>query len=169
MSMADRIVIMDKGIIQQVGSPQEVYSEPVNKFVASFIGSPEMNIIEGTSENSADVWTVITDMGSLDINPKQFNIDGKSGSKVYLGMRPEHLEVELDLDKSKMHTVIDVFEPLGADTFLYSQMGEAQFGVRVEGIFDQKMVESNANKIGLKIKEENVYLFDFEDEHSLRI
>ncbi|MHA2098981.1 MAG: ABC transporter ATP-binding protein [Candidatus Kariarchaeaceae archaeon] len=168
MSMADRIVIMDKGLIQQVGSPQEVYTEPVNKFVASFIGSPEMNIIEGTLENNGEKWSVNTEMGSLEINPTQFNLDEKTGNKVHLGMRPEHLEVELNLDKTKFHVTIDVFEPLGADTFLYSQMGENQFGVRVEGIFDQKLVEKNKNKIGLIIKPENVYLFDFETEQSLR-
>lgn len=169
MSMADRIVIMNKGLIQQVGSPHEVYSAPQNKFVASFIGSPEMNILEGTLENEDNNWSVKTDMGSLAINSKLFNIDGKSGSKVYLGMRPEHLEVELDLEQSNLHTTIDVFEPLGADTFLYSQMGDKQFGVRVEGIFDQKLVEKNSNNIGLTIKEEHVYLFDFENDQNLRI
>ena len=103
MTLADRIVIMNKGAIQQVGTPDQIYSDPANIFVAGFIGSPPMNLLEGTAQDGTFVATGI----SL---PCQRNLSGK----VTLGIRPEDCHVGGDHVKGLVYGV----EPTGDTTYL---------------------------------------------------
>jgi len=165
MSMANRISVMSKGIIQQVGSPTEVYLRPDNKFVASFIGSPEMNIMEGTLIEKDGKVIVETDIGTREINDKLFDVKDRVGKKVYLGMRPEHLEIS----KAGTFTVRpDVIEPLGSDTFLYADTPNGLLAIRHKGLLTESYIEENP-EIQLKIGEGDLHLFDYETELSLRI
>ena len=115
MTLADRIVIMDKGAIQQVGTPDEIYSDPANTFVAAFIGGPPMNLIEGTAQNG------------------QFRADGISlpcpaaiNGKVTLGIRPE------DCSVGGAHVTGSVYgvEPTGDVTYLTIIAGAKQIEVK---------------------------------------
>ena len=105
MTMADRIVIMRAGLIQQVGAPLEVYDRPENVFVASFIGSPEMNLLEGTISGSDAV-----------IEGMRIPLGGKSGfadgTEIVVGIRPEHVEV----GKGDLQFKVNLVEQLGIQT-----------------------------------------------------
>jgi multiple sugar transport system ATP-binding protein len=113
MTMADTIVILRDGIIEQVGTPLDVYDFPANLFVAEFIGSPSMNLINGVVEGGH----VVTNGGvRLPLSKKH---KAKSGQKVVYGIRPEHLDV------GKGFAVkILVTEPTGPEIHVYSEFGE---------------------------------------------
>jgi ABC-type sugar transport system ATPase subunit len=167
MSMAHRIAIMKKGIIQQVGSPTDVYLHPTNLFVATFIGSPEMNVLNGVIRQDQEKYYIETEIGNITVTPEIFDIKGRVGNKVYVGIRPEHLEIVTN-GKSELKVSPDVIEPLGSDTFLYTNLGDKQFAIRHEGLLDIDFIYQH-EEIGLNTKENQVYLFDFETEYTLRI
>jgi multiple sugar transport system ATP-binding protein len=141
MTMGQRIVVMDKGIIQQAATPEEIYNHPVNMFVAGFIGSPSMNFINGT----------ITDQGgSLYFKSNNLNLqlpEGKAsvmrdkgyiGKEVILGIRPEDLHDEPVFLESSPNTIvnalIEVAENLGHEMYLYaSGIGSGNVIARVDG------------------------------------
>jgi multiple sugar transport system ATP-binding protein len=119
MTMADTVVIMRGGEIEQVGSPLDVYDNPKNLFVAQFIGSPGMNILEGVarvSENGSGVEILgsIIDLGA--------NLT--DGHPVLLGVRPEHLS--LSDGPSDLQMVLSVAEPTGPETHLYGKIGDTE-------------------------------------------
>ncbi|KAG1713774.1 putative D-xylulose reductase [Nymphon striatum] len=90
MTLADRIVLMKDGRIEQVGSPEEIYERPVSKFVAGFIGTPAMNFIDLKVEQSGDQWLLVGDEVRLAFDAERFNI--QNGEDVTLGVRPSDLE-----------------------------------------------------------------------------
>lgn len=135
MTMASRIVIMKDGLIQQVGSPKEVYNFPENRFVGGFIGSPAMNFFEGRIDKGRYV------MGDkmLDIPPQMMEMlknEGYEGKSVTLGIRPEHIHVNNEdlsnIPTSEFEAVITVSELTGAETILHAVYAEQEFIARVE-------------------------------------
>lgn len=135
MTMATRLVVMKDGLIQQVGSPKEVYDEPNNVFVGGFIGSPAMNFLNGKLEGKhfvmGDVRVLIPD-GKLKVLHDQ-KYDGK---EIILGIRPEDIHDEpvfLDFsEETKIKASIEVAELLGAETILYSKVNDQDFVARVD-------------------------------------
>jgi len=123
MTLGDRLAVMRSGILQQVGSPHELYENPLNLFVAGFIGSPAMNFMSGTLEEGS-LRTVI---GDLPLTPqlKQALERGNPGRQVIVGIRPEHFEdASLVQPDEREHGVtfratIDVVESMGSDVFVY--------------------------------------------------
>jgi len=123
MTLGDRLAVMRSGILQQVGSPHELYANPVNLFVAGFIGSPAMNFMAGTLEEGG----VTTSIGRLPLSPqlRQALESGKSGRQVIVGIRPEDIEdaslvQAADQAKGvKFRATIDVVESMGSDVFIY--------------------------------------------------
>lgn len=135
MTMATRIVIMKGGLIQQVGSPKEVYDFPANRFVGGFIGSPAMNFFDGKLEGGAFV------MGDrvIDIPAETLSVlknQGYDGSPISLGIRPEHIHVNNEdltgIPHSDIDAVITVSELTGAETIIYAVYGEQEFIARVD-------------------------------------
>ncbi len=121
MTLGDRVVVMRSGLIQQTGSPQELYDTPVNLFVAGFIGSPSMNFLPGTLENNA-LHTSIGDMPLSDEIRRE--LEAQNNLKdVIVGIRPEDFEdARLVENKSGGGTVtanVDVLESMGSDIFAY--------------------------------------------------
>lgn len=116
MTMGDRIVVMENGQIQQIGSPMEIYRSPANKFVAGFIGSPPMNFIDyvvsGTSMKNGDVTIPIPEH----LRSQLSKLDGKS---VCLGIRPEDLQMSATPDSIELPGSVDLCEPLGSEVLLY--------------------------------------------------
>jgi multiple sugar transport system ATP-binding protein len=108
MTMADRIVVMRDGIVEQTGTPLELYDHPVNVFVAAFIGSPAMNLMRGTWSGGA------VQVGDARI-PVARPMRAAEGQQVLLGMRPEHL---VPSDEGPLAAQVVVVEPTGADTML---------------------------------------------------
>lgn len=135
MTMATRIVIMKDGVIQQVGTPKEVYDFPANRFVGGFIGSPAMNFFEGTISNG----NFLVDDKSVAIPPetaallKDLGYDGKP---IALGIRPEHIHVNNEdlsgVPASKFEAEITVSELTGAETILYAVYANQEFIARVD-------------------------------------
>jgi multiple sugar transport system ATP-binding protein len=125
MTLADRIVIMRDGNIEQIGSPMDVYLNPANTFVASFIGSPPMNLLEGTVICHND-GTYSVDAGSgepVPIPPRQ-GFEPHPGQQVLLGFRPEDLDVNADAHpgSAALNCSVDLVEPLGAEALLHLQI-----------------------------------------------
>ncbi|MGY5810478.1 ABC transporter ATP-binding protein [Rhizobium sp. LEGMi198b] len=120
MTLADKIVVLRDGKIEQVGSPREVYEDPANIFVAGFIGSPRMNMIE--AEWVADGSTKVPG-GSIKADIGQANL--AAGDKLMLGMRPEHLVVVSD-NNDAIRVTVDFDEYLGGTRYLYCQTEDGQ-------------------------------------------
>jgi multiple sugar transport system ATP-binding protein len=166
LTMADKIVVMKSGIIQQIGKPLELYNEPVNKFVAGFIGSPPMNflIVKVEAEGS----DIFVNEGSfrLKVNEKQAKLlKSYVGKNVTFGIRPEDVQYAESAiaDKTIVGTVT-VVEPLGSETHVYVSTSKAQV---VGKIAPEFTVKPN-NKISLIPDLAKAKFFDFETELSIR-
>ena len=115
MTLADRLIVMNAGVVEQIGSPLDVYAAPATAFVAGFIGSPAMNFLPGTA--TADRQGVMLD-GSAQVLP--FSPPVAPG-KVTVGIRPEHLE-PVPRDAATLELAVDVVEALGADSLVHGQL-----------------------------------------------
>src|SRR4051812_47136797 len=111
MTMADKIVVMNNGKVEQIGSPLELYDNPVNLFVAGFIGSPAMNFVKGKVNGGG-----IAVGNGIDLPNPTRNLD--AGREVLIGVRPEHLAV----DPSGVPVEVVVVEPTGADTQIFCML-----------------------------------------------
>lgn len=115
MSLADRVVVMQAGFVEQVGKPVDLYQRPVNQFVAGFIGSPAMNFLHGTVRKS-DRMTVEVDGLHYPLGDRS---DLEEGQPVVYGIRPEHLE----LSDEGLPAEVVVIEPTGSETTVFLRMG----------------------------------------------
>ncbi|KAJ9431827.1 sn-glycerol-3-phosphate import ATP-binding protein UgpC [Erwinia billingiae] len=126
MTLAQRVMVMNKGIVEQVGTPAEVYERPVSRFVASFIGAPAMNLLEGAVD-SVGTHFRISGSQSLPIG------NGKTkwaNRAVTLGIRPEHIQVT-SREHEGIPLTVDTLEILGADNLAHGRIGESQLVVRL--------------------------------------
>ncbi len=144
MTLADRIAIMNKGKIQQLGTPDEVYNNPSNVFVAGFIGSPPMNLIHGMMEKG--VFT-----GPETVVPKA----GKASGKVTFGIRPEDVSVAAK-GKGHVNTLLYSLEPTGDQTLVTVRLGENLLVARADRDFRQAI----DTPIALNFDVARGYLFD---------
>lgn len=121
MTLGDRIVIMKDGVIQQIGTPQEVYSSPVNTFVAGFIGVPQMNFYDGKLIKNGDKYSVQVEDAIIELAEDKCkrlldkNVDSQD---VTVGVRPEHIKLEGEEGKMIKGTV-DVSELMGSSVHLH--------------------------------------------------
>ena len=124
MTLADRVVVMNQGRIEQVGPPQELYHNPTSRFVAGFIGSPGMNFFPGRVEGNADALAVrISDRISLAVPPsRRARYAPHLGKEMVLGLRPEHLTEPREPAKPGVvpfPALVDVTEPMGMETMVH--------------------------------------------------
>ncbi|MBL8384703.1 MAG: sn-glycerol-3-phosphate ABC transporter ATP-binding protein UgpC [Burkholderiales bacterium] len=148
MTMADKIVVMRDGIVEQTGSPLELYDHPANQFVAGFIGSPAMNFLPGTVRGGR----VELDDGA--VLPLPTNAQAADGQKVVYGTRPEHIAMA-DGDDGVATEVI-VVEPTGADTQVFTKIA----GVEVTSVFRERHDFKPGERIRLKPDTARAHLFD---------
>ncbi|PXX97241.1 ABC transporter ATP-binding protein [Halomonas sp. LBP4] len=130
MTMADKIVVLHDGVVEQVGSPMELYHHPCNRFVAGFIGSPKMNFLDVDLVQSGPEGVRIRLPGG---EACTVPVDGSrlaADSPLELGIRPEHLQLD---DQGPLAGEIKVLERLGGQTSLYVQMGEAMVTLMTDG------------------------------------
>lgn len=136
MTMADRIVIMNDGFIQQIGSPKEVYDNPVNVFVGSFIGSPAMNFFNVTLENGRVKNDIGIDLPVAGPHLKRLEEGGYNGKEIIFGIRPEDIhdeQVAIDAyGEAQINAEIVVSELTGAENILYCKTGDTEFVARVD-------------------------------------
>jgi ABC-type sugar transport systems, ATPase components len=117
MTLADRIVVLRSGLVEQIGSPLELYHRPINRFVAGFLGSPQMNFLPGTLRGRDSEGVTIELDGGVPIRAAVTADGVADGAKVELGVRPEH--VELSEDESAMPSKVEYIEQLGDAQFVY--------------------------------------------------
>ena len=156
MTLADRIVVMRAGDIEQIGSPMEIYSNPVTDFVADFFGSPSMNLIAGEVDHAEGGAQFRSSRLTLTL-PKPFaNVPP---GPVTLGIRPEHVGVQRDgRSGADIDLPVRLVEPLGKDTLLYFDLGsERPFVVICEGLAMADM-EAGAH-VGLDLARDCLFLF----------
>jgi len=152
MTMADRIVVMQDGRIEQIGTPLELYDHPANLFVAQFIGSPAMNVVTGTLRRNADNAWVDADGGGR--WPLATNAPGSDGMRVAYGVRPSDLGVAAGARSIAAEVI--VVEPTGAETELLVRVGTNEIVVVVHG---RPNAEPGAT-VPLAIDSGAVHLFD---------
>lgn len=169
MTMADRIVIMKDGFIQQIGSPKEVYNTPKNIFVAGFIGSPAMNFFNVTLKNG-----MISDGQSLNLRiPEGKNKvlveKGYEGKQLVFGIRPEDIHSEqIALEASPEATVraeVVVSELLGAETMLYTRVGATEFISKV----DARDFHRPGETVDLAFNINKAHFFDKDSENVITL
>lgn len=166
MTMADRIVVMKDGYIQQVGTPYDLYFNPVNMFVAGFIGEPPMNfIVEKVHDGKIDVSGNLIDLEAV----ADKNLLKKyEGEEVAFGFRPEHIKlVKGDEEVHKAYTIpctVELTELLGDNTNVYVDIHGVKTILKVDP-HDSPAVDA---KIKFAIPFENVYLFDKETEKRIK-
>jgi multiple sugar transport system ATP-binding protein len=132
LTLADRIAVMQGGVIQQLDTPQKIYREPVNRFVASFVGSPAMNFITGKIDRSGNPVFVAGDLRSP-LDGYRFNAGNAAGPAV-LGIRPEHILTGRDAGPDAIPVAVEMVEPMGADTLVWCRVGSGLgFSVRMDG------------------------------------
>ena len=151
MTMADRIVVMHDGIVEQIGTPLELYDRPDNLFVAQFIGSPSMNVIEGVLRRNGAGASVEAHGAHW---PAPAAATAAEGQAVHYGIRPGDI-VLADAGSGVPARVI-VVEPTGNETELLVQVGEAKLSVVVHG----RVSAAPDDTIGLVIPAEGAHLFD---------
>ena len=119
MTLADQIVVLNKGQIQQIGEPQTIYARPANKMVAAFLGSPPMNLLESRCD-SQQFWV---DTQTLPCPAKMQPIKLPKSQRVSLGIRPEHVQIA-SAEDSHLQIEVTVVEPLGRETLIRGRLPE---------------------------------------------
>lgn len=178
MTLADRIVIMSStknpdgsgtiGRVEQIGTPQELYNCPANKFVAGFIGSPAMNFFEGTVKDN----TLVSDSGFTITLPegqkKLLETKGYNGKKVIFGIRPEDISnnplARETYPGATLEAEVTVSELLGAETMLYVKVGNTELVARA----DARDVYQPGSKVELTLNVAKGHFFDSETEVAIR-
>ena len=161
--MGDRIAVMKDGILQQVGSPQELYTHPANLFVAGFIGSPAMNFV--TVKAAGDGLMLGQSKLTLSGEPAKAAATQPAGSDLTIGFRPEHLEISTDGGDQAVRfpAVVDVVEYMGNDELIHA---------RAEGNDIVALIPSNRNvkageQVEFSVPLGKLFVFDPESEKAL--
>ena len=142
MTMGDRICVMKDGLIQQIADPITLYDKPTNLFVASFIGTPPMNLFEGDLSQEGDKLKFKEDSFELYLPTEwQEKMTDYVGKRITFGIRPEDIGSEQATDKDfpTIKAVIEVVEPMGAETYLYLNTGKHPFIARVDAHLNFKV------------------------------
>ncbi|MDD4849617.1 MAG: sn-glycerol-3-phosphate ABC transporter ATP-binding protein UgpC [Gemmiger sp.] len=170
MTMGDRIVVMKDGVIQQVDTPQSLYDFPCNMFVAGFIGSPQMNIMEGVLKKNGDVYSV--DLAGTDIalpaaKTKDAKLDAYVGKTIKMGIRPEDLKDDDEfLERhpgTHIQAEVDVSELMGAEIYLYLTYKGQNLMARVAPTSTAR----HGSTVTMAMDANKIHLFDPETELTL--
>jgi multiple sugar transport system ATP-binding protein len=154
LTLADRIVVMKEGQIQQVGTPDEVYDRPSNMFVASFLGNPPINYLEGAIEDEAGA--PVFRYGSLRISLPAGKLRGVTAAPVVLGIRPEDVLRDSAPGWPVLTGVVDSVLPVGSDRFLGLKVEGCDVFVRV----DKETHHVRGQRVSFGLRPERLHLFD---------
>jgi len=156
MTMADKIVVMRDGRVEQIGRPLDLYDAPANTFVAGFIGSPSMNFINGKIAAKAGGKVFVSD-GGLELPLPE--TPASEGQSVIYGIRPEHIEV----GESATQVEVVVVEPTGSESQIFARVGDEN----IDALVKERIVAQSGDSIGFVIDPAQVHLFDRETEQRL--
>jgi len=150
MTMADRIAVMNKGVLQQVGTPNEIFYKPANTFVGTFVGSPPMNLIEGE--------IIVKDNKTL-FNAGEFllelPIEMEAREKVILGFRPQHVEVNKDAKEGFVKGKLLGIEKLGVESYGHIPYGNLEIVVQLP-----ESMGTSVKEVHWKPRADRIYIFD---------
>ncbi len=166
MTLGTRIVVMKDGVVQQVDTPQNLYDKPQNLFVAGFMGSPQMNFIDGTVKIAGDQACVEINGVDVPLNAAKAKalIDGGyNGKKVTVGIRPENISDNVEGAKAVFDSKISVYELLGAEVFLYFNIGDTPMTARVA----PNTTARPGDEVKFAFNTEKIHLFDKETEKTI--
>jgi sn-glycerol 3-phosphate transport system ATP-binding protein len=156
MTLGDRLMVLNAGIVEQVGTPLDLYDRPQTVFVAGFIGSPAMNFFAGRVREDASG----IELSGGDVLPlPNHGTKAHAGRPVTVGVRPEHFEIARNGD-GVVSPVVDVIEELGADTIIHGQFGrdKTNLAVRVQGFRDAR----RGATLSLRMDPAHIHVFDAE-------
>ncbi len=159
MTMADRIVVMKDGYVQQIGTPEELYFDPVNLFVGGFIGEPPMNFITGSIKGNEISFD--KNDNKLDASKTRYQISDRD---IYFGFRPENISMKPVENAYKIHALATLTEMLGDSTNIYIEVGGDTLILKVDPHDAPKMDE----EFDFYLPYDKVYLFDRESENVLK-
>jgi multiple sugar transport system ATP-binding protein len=167
MTMGSRIAVMNDGLLQQVGTPQQLYDHPINRFVAGFIGSPSMNFVDVTASGKDGSSQLADDAGALKIPlPPRFReaVGPTQGRKLVAGFRPEHLEVgEAGPTSVALRATADVVEYLGNEELIHVRAG----GRDLVAIVSSEHRVRPGDVIDFRIPLDKLHLFDADSGSTL--
>ncbi|MEA2640885.1 MAG: multiple sugar transport system ATP-binding protein [Chloroflexota bacterium] len=166
MTMGQRIAAMRDGMLQQVDTPQQLYDHPVNVFVATFIGSPSMNLFQGEIRTN-DLGRSVVQTGGLTIPlPSWMAAQAQPGRAVIAGIRPEHITDPREAsgyEVARVQARVNVVESLGSEVFAFLEAGGPEFVAR----FDPRYAPEAHATVEVAIAVDRIHLFDPESEVSL--
>jgi multiple sugar transport system ATP-binding protein len=175
MTLGQRVAVLDKGVVQQVASPQELYHHPTNTFVASFIGSPPMNFLRGT----LDAGAVLVSGYRLELPDQLRQRVGSSARDVLVGLRPEHFEAAVGNGNGAtvLPADVEVTEQLGPETYAYFrvegldvvEIGErpVELAKALTARLDPRTSVEPGQRLGLAVEPTGIRLFDAESGEAL--
>ncbi len=158
MTLADRIVLMHNGRVEQIGTPEEVYDAPATLFVAGFVGASAMNLLPGRIEKTGDACSVVLGPNArLALPPSRF--DAHAGSSVTVGLRPEHLVWAAQPAGGTLDGTARIVEPLGPDTLVIFDVtgcADCEFQARLP----PRSVRRAGDPVRVVVAPESIHLFD---------
>ncbi|WP_264556577.1 ABC transporter ATP-binding protein [Halocatena marina] len=155
MTLGNKIVVMNDGQIQQIGSPYEIYNEPTSKFVAEFIGSPSTNMFDCMVQAGKEGVTLRSDTFELHLDERRADaFDGMDGNSVTLGIRPEYLEV--DASDPLFEATVDVIEPQGKSDAVHLSVGD----VGIVASVTQGRIGRNRERTSIAFDRDELWVFD---------
>ncbi|MDX9722952.1 MAG: sn-glycerol-3-phosphate ABC transporter ATP-binding protein UgpC [Myxococcota bacterium] len=162
MTLADRIAVLDKGILQQVGTPMQLFQTPANKFVAGFIGSPAMNFLDATLQINDGERHLLVESGKVPL-PEGFAPKLEDGQKLILGLRPQ--ELLLATGEPQLTATVDVVETLGWESHVHAKLGKNSLLAVLEA--KQALHLKADSKLGLEVPPTALHLFDPKSEEAI--
>ena len=156
LTMADRIAVMRNGRIEQFDTPHQIFSAPANEFVAGFIGTPQMNLLEAQI-------VAIDDGLTLQIGEQQMSLPGASreprlapGQSITLGVRPRNLELVSASGPTTLSATVDLVEPMGAETLLHLASGGRELRV----VTERQLAAREGERVHVALRTDRLHLFD---------
>jgi multiple sugar transport system ATP-binding protein len=167
LTMGTRIAVLRKGVLEQVGTADDLYAHPVNQFVAGFIGSPAMNFLRGRVQGTPDALAFASSAFEIPLPGLSASPRIAAGSEVILGIRPEHLSVPNDREKDSavgISAEVEVVEPTGGEAIITFNAA----GVELIGRVGYRHGLKVGNHVRLGVDLGQLYLFDAATERAIR-
>ena len=154
MTLADRLVVMNQGRVQQIGTPLEVFTKPANRFVASFIGAPAMNFVDGLLRRDGGGTVLELPIGRVPLDNLANAVSPSTPTDIVLGVRPEH--VALDANSAGLQGTVTLTEPMGSQTLVWVHCG----GIELSSLQAPYLGFAPGQPVGLRLDTRFCSLFD---------
>lgn len=159
MTMADRIVVLRDGSVEQIGTPLELYDNPTNLFVAGFLGSPSMNFLRGKLADDGSPNLVLGDGQSIQLQKRPQEFGGKN---IILGIRPQEIKVD---SENGVAAIIKMIEPTGAETYVQVELA----GEKLTCVLPSRLEKSIGDEINLSLVSSSIHFFEPETESKITV